>query len=107
MTLEFQLTGGKKINLTYQEAELMYKDLQRIFGQPQAHFRPLMEIGRKDPGYPTEVPGTWCRSNPVGIAVAHEVSLGACSLPISNGGCGEFKPQKEALAERYWRGEAH
>ena len=31
ITLEFQLNGGKKITLSYQEAELIYKDLQRIF----------------------------------------------------------------------------
>ncbi len=60
MTLEFQLNGGKKINLTYQEAELMYKDLQRIFGQPQVHFRPPTVPDSYPRGYPTEVPGTWC-----------------------------------------------
>lgn len=101
MTLEFQLNGGKKINLTYQEAELMYKDLQRIFGQPQVHFRPPTVPDSYPRGYPKEVPGTWCGSNPVDNAVAHTAAPGVHYRD------NHFQTQKEALAEIRLNGEAH
>ncbi len=89
MTLEFKLNGGKIVFLTYQEAELLYKDLEKVFGTP-----PVLT-------YP---PGVRDFNNdPRKIPQPYQPNVMWCGTEHPR----EWADQKEALAENKLRGEAH
>ncbi len=85
MNLSFKLNGGKEVILTYQEAELLYKDLQKIFGSPTPAPQLIYPPGVREISKPYRPEPTWC-------AQEHPR---------------EWLDQKEALAEMKLHGEAH
>ena len=92
MTLEFKLNGGNIVFLTYQEAELLYKDLEKIFGTPTTYIPPPVIT------YP---PGVCDFNNdPRKIPQPYQPRCGT-EHPR------EWTGQKEALEEIKLRGEAH